>query len=269
MSTAWPDGTQYAMTTHCPEAGQVPVTSTVPGDGRLVRQIRRRLLRWGRANFANYCWRTEPDPWLTLVAEFLLQRTRASQVEIAFQRFREQYPTAEALVTAGAAAARRVTDMVGLHWRAPLLYQLAIAVNARGGEPPEDAAELRKLIGIGMYTTAAWLSLHRNRRAVLVDSNVARWLSRLIGRPYPRDPRHVRWIQELADQLTPQRAHRAYNYAVLDFTMTICTLRQPKCDICVLQSLCAYGRPIVEDRQDSPANGASARAATVGHARRP
>jgi A/G-specific adenine glycosylase len=177
-----------------------------------------------------------------MVAELLLQRTRASQVEPVFNLFRERYPTAEALVQAGPAAATAMTQRLGLHLRGRMLYALALFLVEHGGLPPEDLASLRRVPGVGIYTAAAWLSLHRGKRAVIVDSNVARWLARLTGRSYPRDPRHVRWIRELAEQLTPKRAFRDYNYAILDFTMQICTSRAPRCTECPLRMDCAYGR---------------------------
>jgi A/G-specific adenine glycosylase len=84
--------------------------------------------------------------------------------------------------------------------------------------------------------------MHRWHRAVIVDANVSRWLSRMTGNPYQRDPRHVRWINELADRLTPRRVFRDYNYAVLDFTLTVCTPRNPACQICPLRRDCSYGQ---------------------------
>lgn len=209
---------------------------------RTVRAIRRRLLAWGRRNRLQLAWRSEPDPWLTLVAELLLQRTRASQVEPVFLQFRDLYPTAAALVAAGPAAAQRVTAHLGIHWRGPLLFELAKVMARSHGQPPESLAELERLTGIGPYTAAAWLSLHRGKRAVLIDSNVSRWLSRLTGRPYQRDPRHVAWLHQLAGQLTPPRVHADYNYAVLDFTITICVPRQPRCGECPIRPYCEHGR---------------------------
>ena len=80
-----------------------------------VRAIQRRVLAWGRKNYQHYDWREETDPWLTLVAEFLLQRTRARQVERVFRDFRSRYPTAASLVEAGPDAARRLLDNLGLY----------------------------------------------------------------------------------------------------------------------------------------------------------
>jgi len=213
--------------------------------GGQVRLIRRRLLRWGRANFKRYSWRTESDPWLSFLAEFLLQRTRAAQVESHFNTIAERWPTARSLAEGGTGAVSLLTRGLGLHWRGPLLLRAAQAIAARDGIPPESVEELRELPGVGMYTSAAWLSLHRGKRAVLVDANVARWLSRMSGLSYHRDPRHVRWVKELADQLTPTRAFRDYNYAVLDFTMTICLPRHPRCTDCPLRDECRHGRGTV------------------------
>jgi A/G-specific adenine glycosylase len=207
-----------------------------------VRRIQRRILRWGRANYQTYQWRDETDPWLTLATELLLQRTRAAQVEPVFRELRERYGTAASLVDAGPDAATAVMERLGLHWRGRLLYSVAGEVARSGGAPPRSLEELRKLAGVGMYTAAAWLSLHAGQRAAIVDSNVARWLSRMTGRPYPRDPRPVRWVHGLADALTPRRAFRAYNYAVLDFTMQVCTPRAPRCADCPVRADCAFGR---------------------------
>lgn len=207
-----------------------------------IARTSRRLLRWGRRNFKNYPWRSESNPWLSLVAEFLLQRTRATQVAPVFVEFRKRFPTAKSLVVAGEAAVRAMTDRIGLHRRGSLLIEVARHVTALGGKPPEDIGALHKLTGIGMYTAAAWISLHCGKRAVIIDANVARWLSRMTGLPYNRDPRHVHWVQQLADRLTPYRVYRDYNYAALDFTMAICTPRIPMCSRCPLRNDCLFFR---------------------------
>jgi A/G-specific adenine glycosylase len=179
---------------------------------------------------------------LSFLAEFLLQRTKASQVEPVFLSIRERFPTAGSLAMGGLPAVNQLTRKLGLHWRGPLLLRIAEAVADLGGIPPDTPDELRKLTGVGMYTTAAWLSLHRGKRLAIIDANVARWLSRLTDLPYNRDPRHVQWVKDLADRLTPRRAFREFNYAVLDFTMRICVPRNPRCDACPLQSECRYAR---------------------------
>ena len=208
---------------------------------RQIRRVRSCLRRWGHRNYQSYPWRSDTDGWLTLVAEVLLQRTQARQVEKVYMEFRKYYPTPLLFLEANTHELTTLIGALGFAFRIPILQELArIAVN-RNGALPETIAELTRVKGVGMYTVSAWLSLHRGKRAVLVDSNIARWLSRMTGNPYNRDPRHVSWVQELAENLTPPRAFRNYNYAVLDFAMQMCTPRKPSCGCCPIRTECLYG----------------------------
>jgi A/G-specific adenine glycosylase len=184
----------------------------------------------------------EVDPWLTLVAEVLLQRTQARQVIETFNAFRLAFPTAKHVVESEPDELRRTLFPLGLHSRADVIRALAELAVYNDGQPPEDAERLRAIRGVGAYTSAAWLSLHRGRRAAIVDANVYRWLGRMFGRKHGRDPRRVRWVRTLADELTPPRAYRAFNYAVLDFTMNICVPRSPRCAECSFRVQCAYAQ---------------------------
>jgi A/G-specific adenine glycosylase len=203
-------------------------------------RIRRQLIVWGRQNFRSYPWRTEDDPWLTLVAEVLLQRTQARQVVDTFNMFRKTFPTARHVAEAAQSDLEQTLFRLGLHSRAEVIRTIAQLSLDNDGVPPEDVERLRMVPGIGAYTSAAWMSLHRGHRAAIVDANVYRWLGRMFGRKYDRDPRRVRWVRELAEQLTPQRAYRAFNYAVLDFTMTVCVPREPHCGECSFSRRCAF-----------------------------
>ena len=133
-----------------------------------IAAVRSRVLRWGRRNFASYPWREDRDPWLTLIAELLLQRTRAAQVLPVYEAFRARYPTPRHLLRSGRRGVRALTSRVGLHARGETLLALARLFD-RGG-PPSDRAELREVTGVGAYTAAAWLSLHCGRREAIAMS---------------------------------------------------------------------------------------------------
>ncbi len=209
-------------------------------DSEVILRIRSRLLRWARRHYREFPWRSEQDPWLTLFAELLLQRTQAPQVAAAYPEIIRRFPTAQTLVSEGIPAVRYLTGKLGLHWRGELLLKIAERVALNGNRPPDDRADLLSMKGIGSYTAAAWLSLHRKQRAVIVDSNIARWLSRLSGQPRHYDVRRDQRVHQICDLLTPARAFKAYNYGVLDFTMTVCTPRKPLCKACPLRSDCRY-----------------------------
>lgn len=121
------------------------------------------------------------------------------------------------------------------------MIKMAAEVAQQGG-PPETLSGLVELPGVGPYAAAAYLSFHRNKRAVIIDSNVVRLLSRVFGFAANREIRRKPWLFELADSLTPRRAFRDYNYAVLDLAMRVCRTK-PLCGACPIASRgCEFAR---------------------------
>ena len=82
-------------------------------------------------------------------------------------------------------------------------------------------------------------SFHCGIRDVIIDSNVVRLYGRLFGFEYDGETRRKPWLRELADRITPARIYRDFNYAVIDFTRSICKPR-PDCGHCMLNAQCAY-----------------------------
>ena len=207
-----------------------------------VRQIRRRIRRWGRRHFQVYPWRSTENAYAGLIAEVLLQRTRASAVPAVYESFLSRFPSAEHLARATEEEIAEVMYPLGLNWRVPLVAALGKRL-AELEEIPRDYNELCALPGIGPYTAAAWLSFHGGGRGVLIDSNVVRWICRLIGKAdCDGETRRKKWLRDMAERLTPRRGVKAFNYALLDFTMMVCVPGEPRCEACPLgASLCAIG----------------------------
>jgi A/G-specific adenine glycosylase len=207
-----------------------------------VLQIQKRIRRWGRMHFQDYPWRGRVDAYAGLIAEVLLQRTRASAVPAVFEKFLSRFPTPEHLARATEQEIAEVIYPLGLSWRVPLIATLGkrLAVMEK---IPRKYDELCALPGVGPYTAAAWLSFHGDRRGVLIDSNIVRWICRLVGRvDCDGETRRKKWLHEMANRLTPKRGVKAFNYALLDFTMTVCVPGKPRCEVCPLgASLCAVG----------------------------
>jgi A/G-specific adenine glycosylase len=176
-----------------------------------------------------------------LLAELLLQRTRAESVVPVYKEIVDKYPEPEDMVNAKRDVLKDILFTLGLPERVDRIIELASEL-ADKGEVPGDYAGLVDLPGVGDYIASAWLSFSGTARSVIVDSNVARWLSRMTGRKYNGETRRKKWVRELADRITPARVHRRYNYAMLDFTREICKPISPLCDECTFaKDLCSYG----------------------------
>ncbi len=214
------------------------------GTERLLKnraRLTRALIRWGRRHARAYPWRGGLPLWQALIVEVMLQRTRAEQVVPTFNRFRDRYPSPASLAVASEEELTGLVEPLGLRWRGRLLHRLAQEIASLEGALPLNRTALEDLPGVGPYAAAATLSLHANKRAVLVDSNIVRVLCRLVGTSYDGETRRKRWLRHMAEALTPPRAHRVYNYAVLDLAALVCMPRMPKCSECPILKWCATG----------------------------
>ena len=198
-----------------------------------------RLIQHYVDNFRQLPWRSPPgkpapDPYAVWLSEVMLQQTTVATVTPRFQRFLTRWPTIEALASAPDADILSEWAGLGYYARARNLIACAREVAARGGFPT-SAAELRKLPGIGAYTSAAIAAIAFGEKAAAVDTNVERVISRLHGRTRVsrQEIEH-----DLLGMMQNQRPGDVVQ-ALMDLGATICRPKQPRCGLCPLRNDCA------------------------------
>ena len=58
------------------------------------------LLDWFKKNKRSFLWRKTSDPYSIIIAEIMLQRTKANQVEPVLRKFLDEFPTIKELNSA-------------------------------------------------------------------------------------------------------------------------------------------------------------------------
>ncbi len=209
----------------------------------------RRLRAWYRAHHRDLPWRRTRDPYEVLVSELMLQQTPVARVAEFYPRFLARFPTLAAIAGAPRARVMEAWRGLGYYARARNLHALARQVTRDGGALPEHPDDLRALPGIGAYTAGAVASFAYERRAALVDTNVARVLRRVFA---PRlDPKNKssagqRALWRLAGALLPRTGRAAYvhNQALMELGALICTARVAHCGRCPVSALCRSARAL-------------------------
>lgn len=208
-----------------------------------LREFSRRVRRWFRRHGRDLPWRRTRDPYEILVSELMLQQTQVARVTERYPAFLARFPT---LAAVAAAPPGRVTEAwagLGYYARARHLHALAREVERRGGAAafPSDPAELRRLPGVGAYTAGAVASFAFERRAPLVDTNVARVLRRVFDPGAdPRTGAGRRRLWALAAATLPRtgRAAWTHNQGVMELGALVCTARVARCPVCPVRTLC-------------------------------
>ncbi|HUY05697.1 MAG TPA: A/G-specific adenine glycosylase [Acidimicrobiales bacterium] len=176
-------------------------------------------------------WRQTRDPWLTLIAEFMLSQTQVVRVVPRFVEMAKRFPTPQACADATQAEVIALWIGLGYNRRAIALHRCArIICDTYAGEVPSDLGLLLELPGVGPYTSRAIRAFAFDEPAGVVDTNIRR----VIVRALTGVKASAKQVQELADELVARQPSRDWNLALMDFGSLVCRLRSPQCARCPL-----------------------------------
>jgi len=199
-------------------------------------------MAWYESHRRDLPWRRTHDPYAIWLSEMMLQQTQVATVIPYYDRFLTRFPTVQALAAAPLGEVLKRWAGLGYYARARYLHRAAkLVVNEFAGRFPDTVGGLRRLPGVGPYTSGAIASIAFNRRAAVVDGNVARVLTRLanlrvdvvvsVGRMR---------VWQIAESLLPQRRCGDFNQALMELGATICLPGQAaRCNECPLQKDCS------------------------------
>lgn len=206
-----------------------------------IKDFRKILFRWFNRNKRNYPWRETKDPFRVLIAEMMLQRTKADQVRHVYLKFISNFKTPYDVARTSMRRLNRILYPLGLRWRIKKFKQVSQSIVKNfGGKIPQSRDEISKLPGVGDYVAGIVLSIAFNKKEWIVDSNVVRVFKRYFGISTSKEGRRDRHVIDIAkiyvDCIKPKEA----NLALLDFAALICIPRKPEHERCPLSVSCNY-----------------------------
>ena len=214
-------------------------------DPAVARKFGTLLRKWFRKNGRDLPWRKTRDPYRILVSELMLQQTQVSRVVPKYAAFLETFPTLHDIARARPGRVTEAWSGLGYYARARNLHALAKVVTDGGrnayGVLPADARELRELPGIGAYTAGAVSSFAYERRAELVDTNVARVIKRAFApKADLKTGKGQKQVWAIAKEILPRtgKATWVHNQAIMELGALVCTARVAHCHVCPVRSVC-------------------------------
>ncbi len=172
----------------------------------------------------------------------MLQQTRVTAVLDYYSRFLALFPTVAALALAEEPAVLAAWSGLGYYRRAKMMHRAAqVVVQEHNGTLPTTAAELRKLPGIGEYTSSAIASIAFGERVAVVDGNVERVLLRVFPEAEkPATPAaQAKWLRDRAASLVDPERPGDFNQSMMELGATVCLPQRPLCLQCPVQPFCA------------------------------
>ena len=210
---------------------------------KLPSGFARRMVDWQRQHGRQSLpWQNTRDPYRVWLSEIMLQQTQVITVLDYYPRFLQRFPDVASLAAAPQDDVLGLWSGLGYYSRARNLHRCAQDVMARfGGAFPSTAEQLVTLSGIGRSTAAAIAAFCFHERSAILDGNVKRVLTRVLG--YGEDlalAASERSLWALAEQLLPPDAADmpAYTQSLMDLGSTVCLPRKVQCEACPVANQC-------------------------------
>jgi A/G-specific adenine glycosylase len=206
-------------------------------EGHFARQV----IDWQRSEGRQQLpWQGTRDPYRVWLSDIMLQQTQVATVTAYYSHFLQRFPDVATLAAAPLDDVLALWSGLGYYSRARNLHRCAQAVMARhGGHFPPDSTQLATLPGIGRSTAAAIAAFCFGERVAILDGNVKRVLTRVLG--FDGDlaqAAHERALWAKASALLPQHGIERYTQGLMDLGATLCLPRAPQCQRCPLRAGC-------------------------------
>jgi endonuclease-3 len=226
-------------------------------DLEVLQDKYRRLAAALAEEYGHPTWRQHLPPVDELVSTILSQNTSDTNRDRAFEALKERYPDWESARDADLQELIETIRSAGLaNQKGPRIQaalrhltetQGAITLDHLEKMSVEEAkAWLTALSGIGPKTAAIILLFAMNKPAFPVDTHVHRVTRRLglIGPKTSAEKAHT-----VLEKIVPPEDYYAFHLQVIRHGRQVCSARDPKCGICVLQDDCDYFNNLPPEEQ--------------------
>jgi A/G-specific adenine glycosylase len=213
-------------------------------------KINKSLLGWYKHYARVLPWRKTHNPYRILISEVMLQQTQVSRVLQKYPEFLRRFPSMKALAAARPADVIRAWAGMGYNNRALRLQQLAQNVQTKcKGRLPSDPTALESLPGIGRYSANAIACFAFGKHVPVVDTNVRRVFSRMLGKQIS-----IAEEWKCAEQMLPRSNVYHWNQGLMELGALVCSSANPQCPVCPLKFYCRSAGRIVSPTKRKPAS---------------
>ncbi len=204
----------------------------------MVRTRARAVLRRLKKAYPDaHCALDHRTPFELLVATILSAQCTDVRVNLTTPALFARYPTPRDLAGADPAELESLIRPTGFfRMKAKNLIGMATALlETHGGEVPRTMEALRALPGVGRKTANVVLgNAFGMNEGITVDTHVGR-IARLLELTRATDPEQVE--RDLM-VLIPRKEWTLVSHLLISHGRAVCIARRPRCDDCVLRSVC-------------------------------
>lgn len=182
-----------------------------------TQNFRDELMNWWKDNKREFPWRNEDNPYKVFVAEMLLRKTRAENVETVYEEFIEKFSSLNDILNSDVSDVEKVLEPLGFqNERAKAFKDIASKLSISGGKIPDDYESLTDLPHVGRYIANAVLCFGYDKRRPIVDTNVETVLEEIFDLTSNKQTHEKDKLWDFVERMLPEENYREFNFALLD-----------------------------------------------------
>ena len=140
------------------------------------------MISWYAKNKRSLPFRMTKDPYKIWLSEVMLQQTKINTVLPYYNNWIKKLPTLESVSSSNLDSLLKLWEGLGYYKRCNNFYKATkIVVSDFNSTIPKEKSKFMALPGVGDYTASAVLSIAFNKPYPVLDGNVKRVMSRIIG----------------------------------------------------------------------------------------
>ena len=208
-----------------------------------IKTLQRKIKLYYKKSSRLLPWRKKvpknQDPYKTLISEIMLQQTRVNTVLGYYKGFLKKFPDIKSLALAKEQDILLAWAGLGYYRRAINLHKTAKAIVLEyNGIIPSEKILLKKLPGIGEYTSSAIASFAYGKEELIIDTNIERFINRIFN--VKIEDLSTKKTKYLGEKIFPAKNRGDFAQAIMDFSNDYCTKINPKCKVCIISKYCNY-----------------------------
>ena len=212
----------------------------------VIKNFNQKVISWYIENKRPLLFRDSKDPYKIWLSEIMLQQTQVRTVLPYYKKWIKKFPTLKTVSLSNIDSLLKLWEGLGYYKRCINFYKASkIVIDIYNGKIPDKKKEFLALPGVGEYTASAVLSIAFSKPFHVLDGNVKRVMSRVLGIKELSNF-NLKKINKFLEQSICKSRPGDFNQGLMEIGALVCRPINPKCDECPLSENCcalANGHP--------------------------
>ena len=196
------------------------------------------VISWYNKNKRSLSFRKTKDPYKIWLSEVMLQQTKVKTALPYYDNWIKKFPTLKSVSLSNLDSLLKLWEGLGYYKRCNNFYKATkLVVSDFNCKVPKEKSQFMSLPGVGDYTASAVLSIAFNKPYPVLDGNVKRVMSRIIGIK-TLTKHNLERINKFLNLVICEKNPGDFNQGLMEVGALICRPINPKCDDCPLIKHC-------------------------------